>query len=262
MWLSAAAWRDVCFYIIQDSEYQGFINNTTRSSGKGPNLLQHKQKRDKIERDFVNSCKKKLEHGSVDLQKEIYPEADKSQYFIPNKKAKHHVPKTFSISNPSQKRKKPQATQQKKKVIKVDTSDGESSEDEATNQNIAVPSEKERQKLLTNPLQIVFITKVVKKCSGCNELFDKQACKPPKDMLFMTRMHRNIPVKQKGQDKAKWVKNLKRTPAYFHMHDFACMNEVDELKQHKLKKKDLYIKNSVYSDLSKGNINFLKDLKY
>ena len=125
LWLSAAAWRDVCFYIIQDSEYQGFINNTTRSSGKGPNLLQWKQKRDKIERDFVKSCKKKLEDGSVDLQKEIYPEADISQYFIPNKKAKHHVPKTFSISNPSQKRKKPQATQQKKKVIKVDTSDGE-----------------------------------------------------------------------------------------------------------------------------------------
>ena len=72
----------------------------------------------------MNSCKKKLEHGSIDLQKEIYPEADKSQYFIPNKKAKHYIPKTFSISNPSQKRKKPQATQQKKKVIKVDTSDG------------------------------------------------------------------------------------------------------------------------------------------
>ena len=58
------------------------------------------------------------------------------------------------------------------------------------------------------------------------------------------------------------MKNLKHTPAYFHIHDFACMNEEDELKQCKLKKKDLYIKNSVYSDLSKGNINFLKDLKY
>ena len=123
---------------------------------------------------ILSTAVKKLEHGSVDLQKEIYPEADKSQYFIPNKKAKHHIPKTFSISNPSQKRKKPQATQQKKKVIKVDTSDGESSEDEATNQNIAVPSEKERQKLLTNPLQIVFITKVVNKCSGCNEFFEKE----------------------------------------------------------------------------------------
>ena len=39
------------------------------------------------------------------------------------------------------------------------------------------------------------------------------------------------------------------------------MNEVDELKGHKLKK-DLYMKNSVYSDLPKGNIKFLKDLKY
>ena len=177
----------------------------------------------KIERDFVNSCEKKLEDGSVDLQKEIYPEADKSQYFIPNKKAKHSIPKTFSISNSSQKRKKAQATQQKKKVIKVDTSDGESSEDEATNQNIAVPSEKERQKLLTNLSKLSFITKVVKKCSGCNEFFEKEDCKPPKDMLFMTRMHRIIPVKQKGQDKAKWVKILKHTLVYFHMHDFACL---------------------------------------
>ena len=262
LWLSAAAWRDVCFYIIQDSEYQGFINNTTKSSGKGPNLLQCKQKRDQTGRDFMKSCKRKLEDGSVDLQKEIYPEADQSQYFIPNKKAKHHVPKTFSTSNPSQKRKKTQVTQQKKKVIKVDTSDGESSEDEVTNQKSVVPSEKERQKLLTNPLQIVFITKQVQKSSGCKEYFDKEDCKQPKDMVFMTRMHRDIPVKQKGQDKPKWVKNLKCTPAYFHMCDFACLNEVDELKQHKLKKKDLYFKNSVYSDLFKGNIKFLKDLKY
>ena len=118
---------------------------------------------------------------------------------------------------------RPKQHNRRKKVIKVDTSDGESSEDEATNQNIAVPSEKERQKLLTNPLQIVFITKAVKKCSGCNKFFEKDH-KPPKDMLFMTRMHRNIPVKQKGQDKAKWVKNLKHTPAYFHMCDF-CLHE-------------------------------------
>ena len=124
--------------------------------------------------------------------------------------------------NPSQKRKKPQITQQKKKVIKVDTSDGESSDDEATYKNTAVPSEKEWQKLLMNPVQIVFITKQVKKCSGCKEFFDKEDRKEPKDMLFMARMHRDISVKQKGQDKPKWVKNLKWTPAYFHMHDFAC----------------------------------------
>ena len=94
----------------------------------------------------MKSCKRKLEDGSIDLQKEIYPEADQSQYFIPNKKAKHHVPKTFSASNPSQRRKMTKVTQEKKKVINVDTSDGDSSEDEATNQNSAVPSEKERQK--------------------------------------------------------------------------------------------------------------------
>ena len=69
----------------------------------------------------------------------------------------HHIPKTFSISNPSQKRKKPQATQQKKKVIKVDTSDGESSEDEATNQNIAVPSD---GKQLYGTGQLFFQTKI------------------------------------------------------------------------------------------------------
>ena len=58
------------------------------------------------------------------------------------------------------------------------------------------------------------------------------------------------------------MKNLKCTPTYFHMCDFACLNEVDELRKCKLKKKDLYIKNYVYSDLSKGNIQFLKDFKY
>ena len=75
----------------------------------------------------------------------------------------------------------------------------------------------------------------------------KKIANHPKICFFMTRMCRNIPVKQKGQDKAKWVKNLKHTPAYFHMHDFACMNEVDELKQHKLKNLYQEFKNILYS---------------
>ena len=100
----------------------------------------------------MNSCKKYLEDGSVDLQKEIYPEADKSQYFIPNRKAKHRAyPKHLAYQIHLKRGRSPKQHKQKKKVIKVDTSDGETSEDEATNQNIAVPSEKEKAKLIDQP---------------------------------------------------------------------------------------------------------------
>ena len=101
LWLSAATWRDVCFYIVQDREYQGFVDNKTKPSGWRPNLLQRKQKKDEFEKQFINSCKDKLDDESIDLEKEIFPDGDQSQYFVPNKKAKHRVLKTFSTSNPS-----------------------------------------------------------------------------------------------------------------------------------------------------------------
>ena len=94
------------------------------------------------------------------------------------------------------------------------------------------------------------------------EFFDKEDRKAPKDMTVMTYMCRDIPLKVKGQHKAKWVKNLKYTPAYFHLWHFACLKEVDDLKEWKLTKKDIYIKNNVYSDLCQENIKYLKDIKY
>ena len=152
-------------------------------------MLQRKQKRDRFEKQFMNSCKEKLEDGSIDLEKEFFPDCDQSLYFIPNKKAKHWVPKTFSTSNSSHKRKEPQEnTQKKKKVMKVESSNDESFEDDDINIKTVIPSEKERQKLIRNPIQIVFITKQLCKCSRCQEVFDKEDHKAPRDMLFMTHM--------------------------------------------------------------------------
>ena len=46
------------------------------------------------------------------------------------------------------------------------------------------------------------------------------------------------------------------------MQDFACLNEVEEIRERKQTKKDLNIKKNFYSDISQENIKYLKDLKY
>ena len=53
-------------------------------------------------------------------------EGSQDDLFIPNRKAKHRVPKTFSDSNPQQK----EVKKNKGKKSKNETSDEESSEDE------------------------------------------------------------------------------------------------------------------------------------
>ena len=102
MWLSVATWRDVCFHIVQSNKYTAFIENTGKVTGKGSTLLQGRRKEKRIERDFISSCKEKLD-DDIDLECELEFDSSQDDFFVPNRKAKHQVPKTFSDSNPQQK---------------------------------------------------------------------------------------------------------------------------------------------------------------
>ena len=102
MWLSVTTWRDVCFLIVQANKYTAFIEDTGKVAGKGPTLLQGRRKEKRIEIDFISSCKEKLTE-EFDLECELEYDGSQDDFFVPNRKAKHQMPKIFSNSNPQQK---------------------------------------------------------------------------------------------------------------------------------------------------------------
>ena len=102
IWLNVATWRDVCFHIVQANKYTEFTENTGKVAGKGLTLLQGRRKEKRIERNFISSCKEKLA-DDFDLECELEYDGSQDDFFVPNRKAKHWAPKTFSYSNPQQK---------------------------------------------------------------------------------------------------------------------------------------------------------------
>ena len=155
MWLSVATWRDIGFCIVQANKYTAFIENTGKVARKGPTLLQGRRKEKRIERDFISSCKENLA-DDFDLECELEYDGSQDDFFVPNRKAKHWAPKTFSDSNPQQK----QVNKNKGKKRKMETSDEESSEDDPeVNMGIErVPQEKEQQHMISNQLVLTPIT--------------------------------------------------------------------------------------------------------
>ena len=86
--------------MVQDREYTGFQKNTTCLHGRGHTLLEIRRKRRKAEEVFIQQCKENIEQGNI---AEEIPN-DQEEIFVPNKRARHRVPKTFSSANPTQKK--------------------------------------------------------------------------------------------------------------------------------------------------------------
>ena len=107
-------------------------------------------------------------------------------------------------------------------------------EDTDIKQSDSVPPQKEKKKLQTNPLLITFIN---------DQIRDRRL---PKDMVFKTCMHRPRPFPD-----GTWCKNRRKTPAYFHVTDMACVCQIKELKACKIGKGDIYMENKVYFELTK-----------
>ena len=148
-------------------------------------------------------------------------EGSQDDFFVPNRKAKHRVPKTFSDSNPQQK----EVKKNKGKKREKETSDEESSEDEIqVNMGIErVLQEKEKQHLASNPLVLLPITGRVHICSGCRVQFTDRERKQPQDLVFRIQMNRQYP--KDGQIKT----SLKKSNVFFHMRDLGCVRQIKEL---------------------------------
>ena len=175
IWLSTAAHQGVCHFMVQDREYTGFQKNTTCLHGRGPTLFETRRKRRGAEEVFIQQSKENFEKGNI---AEDIPN-DQEEIFVPNKRARHRVPKTFYSANPTQKKQskpnvqktnnKPnQETKTKSVQEQKKQKDNSADEDSDIEQMSRVPHAKEEAQLNANPLEIVFINDNITKCSGCD----------------------------------------------------------------------------------------------
>ena len=99
--LTIAAWRDICLMKLQDQDYEAYISNTAKVSGKGMNLKQKTKQWNQAEAEFVDSCIDAMCNGNMEQEAmfDLHPE----KFLVPSRKAQHKVPATFSKTNPTQK---------------------------------------------------------------------------------------------------------------------------------------------------------------
>ena len=95
---------------------QHSLKTQPKLEGKGPSYLKG-GKNNRIEKEFISLCKEKLK-DDIDLQCELDYERSQDDFFVPNRKAKHRVPKTISNSNPQQKEVKNKRKREKRKQVK------------------------------------------------------------------------------------------------------------------------------------------------
>ena len=102
MSLAVAAWHDMCTMMLQDTEYNAFINNKAKVPGKGLNLKQ-RQKVRLQDAKFVDAALEVMNSGNIEAEAMI--DIDPVRYFKPSQWAQHRVPQVYSSSNPQQKKK-------------------------------------------------------------------------------------------------------------------------------------------------------------
>ena len=58
-----------------------------------------------------------------------------------------------------------------------------------------------------------------------------------------------------------WERSNRKTPAYFHLCNMACVKSIDELKKRNISK-DIYMSDKTLSELSPMHVHLLKEPKH
>ena len=271
--LMDACMSDTCMFIKQGVDYRAFLRNERSNLGCGPTQKEAFAREKKIDQ------KKLADYLEVIRQKKYLHEfSDNEDTFMPTRRAKHKVPKTFSSQNPSQKavhtdRGKEQTRKRKSPVMSSSEDDErematqstgraarkrttkkrhiETSDDGA--EETEVPLALEQNKLKNNPPVLVRINRQIKSCFGCKGRFSADAFVAPNDLVFKL-----LAIRQRPVGDGTWVDNTFKTPAYFHSRDMACLRRVDPT----LDVTYIYMTNDTYFTLGDEHIRKLKRQKY
>ena len=100
MWLSMATHRDI--YATSWSRTENILSSRQilhACKEEGQQFLRQRGK-ERAEEIFTQQCKENIAQGNI--EQDILN--DQEEIFVPNERARHRVPKTFSLANPTQKK--------------------------------------------------------------------------------------------------------------------------------------------------------------
>ena len=269
VWLSTICFRDVCDQIFQDCEYKKFQDNAAKNTGRGRSQKDFDDKELKEEAAYMVSMIESFRTGR--WREEALNRTDESRNFQSSVHAKHRAPKNYSRSNPTQsknvavkrdtrKRKAKSCTccvgcehYEKARGGKRDNLHGYRFHPDF------VPDEVEEAKMETNPPHLIFLTRRVQMCTGCGAYFKEKERLIPNNLIFKYEMYRLRPVDD-GQGRRQWIRNKKKTPAYFHARDLACLRLIADMED--IKVEDIYMANDTYFSLTDKHKQELKEKKF
>ena len=95
-----AVLEDIIHALNEYVEWLAFVDNTGKTTGKGSTLLKRRLKERKDLRAYAQSIIDALQQGN--LLPDMVKHRDPAKYFIANCAAKHRVPRTYPLNNPTQ----------------------------------------------------------------------------------------------------------------------------------------------------------------
>ena len=267
IWLTEGAFADIAALAFQSSNYKKFKQNKEKIMGRGPTLKKRNAREKATERRFLSQIDDVLYRGDLEAE----GEKQVGQVFTPSKKAKHRAPKNPKKGRQGQEDDviiidAPAATPKRKKNPqrpgrgtnrKFDQNPIQlnPANDYAEELKAMVPDAFEKDFLTANRVYYVVLKKnnVISRCRGCNMAITKEDKQPPKNMVFLHKLRREIPP---SGGKGQWVYSPDRRNCYFHADDLGCLKRIFDLTE--ITPDHLYMSNENFKRLTKENIEVLE----
>ena len=273
MWLTEAAFADIAAIAFQSSNYRKFLGNKEKIMGRGPTLKKRNAREKATERKFVQQVDDVLFRGNLEAE----GEKTVGPIFTPSKKASYRAPKNpkkgrqgqeddaiyddvIIIDSPvkPQRKKNPQrrGRGQNPKFAEnpVRLIPNNNYEEE---RKIKIPEDFEKEYIQANRVYYIVLDpkkkNLISRCRGCHGNITEGDKKPPRNMLFLHKLRREIPPKG---GKGQWIYSQDRRNCYFHARDFRCLKAIPDLTE--ITESYIYMPNKSYEMLTNENIEVLE----
>ena len=232
MQLIDAAYKDCLQMLCQDETYRAYIGNISKEIGKGLNIHQIQERDRRAQEQRAKSYTRALFTGDVNAPTD---DEDCNEPLLPQDRAKHKAPRTYSRNNPTQKKKRQRVEDEDENVF--DTNLSSIHEDE----NEEVPAFIDEDYIRSvRATKIVWLNPTIRKCYTCDYYFEHKKIKPPMDLVFTRKTKCMRPDGQGGE-----IQNRVPTNAFFCICDMACI----EVEFPKVDKRDIYMSNVAFGEL-------------
>ena len=242
MQLIDAAYKDCAQMLRQDETYRAYIGNISKEIGKGLNMRQIQERDRRAQEERAKSYSRALFTGDVNAETD--DDENGNQPCLPQDRAKHKAPRTYSRKNPTQRKKRKQFEDEDENVFDSDLSSIH--EDECEEVPGFIDEDYIRSVRAT---KIIRLNPTIRKCYTCDYYFEHKKMKPPMDLVFTRKTRRMRPDGEGGE-----IRNKIPTNAFFCIRDMVCL----ELEFPEVKKEDLYMSNVAFGEMTPVHKKFLK----